>query len=133
MRGADTATVLYLRAVALLLAAHGRSIDGLLAEVRVDPCLLADCDARVPTDAIARVWERVAEVTGDAFVGLHAAETAPPHIFHVLDHAAANQPTLEQAARTVVRYYRLCDPALGMRFHLSPPVAGAQGSARMKT
>jgi AraC-like DNA-binding protein len=119
MPGTDTATVLYLRALALLMAAHGQSVEELLRDVRVDPSVLADCDARLPTDVIARVWERVAEATSDPFLGIHAAEAAPPHVFHVLDHAAANQPTLEGAARTVVQFYRLCDPAIGMRFALT--------------
>jgi AraC-like DNA-binding protein len=116
MPNPDTATVLYLRALALLVAGHGRSYEALFRQLDVDPGLLADCDARLPTKVIARVWERVAEDLGDAFLGVHAAENAPPMVFHVLDHAAAHQPTLEAAARTVVQYYRLCDPALGMRF-----------------
>jgi AraC-like DNA-binding protein len=112
----DTAAVFYLRALALLVEAHGSSVDAFWAELGVDPAVLADCDARIPKAIVARGWKRLAEMTGDAFLGVHGAEFAPSHIFHVVDHASANQPTLVEAARTMVRYNRLCDPAIDMRF-----------------
>jgi AraC-like DNA-binding protein len=114
----DSASVVYLRSLVNLLAMFGLSAEGLLAHVNIDASCLDDVDLRVPKEVIATAWERTATLTGLTDLGLKAAEIAPPGTFAILDHVAAHQPDLDRAARATVKFFRLCDPDLDMRFEI---------------
>jgi AraC-like DNA-binding protein len=114
-----TATVIYLRSLVQLLNGFGVSEQAFLDELGVPATVLREVDARLPKLVVASAWEVATRRSGLANLGLMAAGFAPPGTFEILDHVTANQPDLEQVARAMVRFYRLCDPDLSMRFELS--------------
>lgn len=58
-----------------------------------------------------RVWERVAQASGDADFGLHMAERMDLDAFHVLGHLAAHSATVGAAFARIVAYSRLLHDA----------------------
>lgn len=115
-----TATVIYLRSLVRLLDGFGVSQTSFLDELGVPAAVLDQVDARLPKSVVASAWEVASRRAGVANLGLMAAGFAPPGTFEILDHVTANQPDLEHVARAMVRFYRLCDPDLSMRFELAP-------------
>ena len=117
---ADTATICYVRSLIPLVEAGGLAEQPFLERLGIDRQVLTDVDARLPKQTVARAWQIAAEVTRNENVGLLASLHAPPGTFPVLDHLAANLPTVGHALRSIARYFRLCDPELVMNFELIP-------------
>ena len=93
-------------------------------ELGVDEDVLFNVDARVPKEVVAHAWEIAAGLAKNEHFGLVASLHAPPGTFPVLDHIAANMPTVGDALRMIARYCRLCDDELCMSFEPAP--AGAE-------
>ncbi len=80
----------------------------LLAEVGLDPAVVADVDGRVPVERLLRLWELAAERSGDPSFGLHTAERlASPQTVHVVGFAARTAGTMGEAISTVGRFARV--------------------------
>jgi AraC-like DNA-binding protein len=117
---ADTATVIYIRSLVPVVEAAGMDCARFCGELGIDEDLLFNVDARVPKEVVARAWDIAAEVTKNEHLGIVASLHAPPGTFPVLDHIAANMPTVGEALRAIARYCRLCDDELCMSFDPSP-------------
>src|SRR4051812_28860891 len=101
-----TSTVSYLRSLRPVGKAAGMSETRFFESIGIDGRLLDDIDARVPKEVIAKAWEVSAKVTRNQSVGLLASLHAEPGSFPVLDHIAANAPTVGDAIRLIARYGR---------------------------
>ena len=99
-------------------AARGVDADALMRDAGASPALLADPDARIPLDVEERLWNRAAELSGDALFGLHAAQAIRPGAFDVLDYAVRTAPDLRTALQRLARYNRLVHDLA--RFELIP-------------
>jgi AraC-like DNA-binding protein len=113
-----TSTVIYVRSLVPVVEAAGLPARRFLELLGIDGDLLTNIDARVPKDVVSHAWELAAQVTKHESLGMVASLHAPPGSFPVLDHIAANQPTVGDALASIARYCRLCDDELCMTFDL---------------
>lgn len=86
--------------------AAGASTASLLAGAGVDPALLDDADARVPEDAMARLWEGLARELGEN-VGLYLAERRITGTLDIIEYLVCNSPDLGTAFTKLTRYQQL--------------------------
>jgi len=85
----------------------GADADAFVRELGIDPAQLADRTARVPLSAVAGINARAARFADDPCFGLHAGEHVDERSFDVMSYASAACPTLGDALRTTIRYFRL--------------------------
>jgi AraC-like DNA-binding protein len=89
----------------------GLDADGLLRRAGIDPELLGDPVARVPTSQATRMWHLAVEATGDPCFGLAVARLWHPTSFHALGFAWLASETLEEALQRLVRYAHVISTA----------------------
>lgn len=89
------------------LDAHGVDGAALARDAGIDPTALRDAAARVPREALTRLWQLAVAATGDPCFGLTAAGFAVPTSFHALGYAVLASATLHEALERIVRYRRL--------------------------
>jgi AraC-like DNA-binding protein len=83
-------------------------IAAILAELGLDPAQLAEHDARVAVADVLRLWELLADASGDFFFGLHAGEKiVSARTIHVVGYAARNSSTIGECYRHTVRFAAL--------------------------
>ena len=104
-----TATASYVRCLLPVMEAAGWTADTFCNLLGIDRELLHDIDARLPTGLISKAWDIAVEVVGHHDLGLLASSYAPPGALPIVDHIAANVPTIFDSLRSFARYYRLCD------------------------
>lgn len=102
-----TVSVKVIRACALAAATRGIAPPEVAALLGLDPATLADPHARVPHALVIRAWEELPARTGDPAFGLRAAELLGRAPFDIVDHVAAQGPTLRDAVACLLRYQRL--------------------------
>ncbi|MFT3770359.1 MAG: AraC family transcriptional regulator [Minicystis sp.] len=102
-----TASIKVIRGCALAAARRGISPVEVAARLGLDAAVLADPHARVPHGLVARAWEEIPALAGDPAFGLCAAEMLNEAPFDVVDHVAAQGPTLRDAVANLMRYQRL--------------------------
>lgn len=90
-----------------LAGARGADVQRLMADTGFQPEWLSDAEVRMPLAVEERLWDRAAELTGDALFGLHAAAAIRPGTFDVLDYAVRTAPDLRTALQRLARYNRL--------------------------
>lgn len=78
----------------------------LLAHARVD-ALPVDPLARLPLDAVVRLWRGAAELTGDPAFGLRMGQMIEPGSFNVVAYALLSSTTLREAIGQMQRFQRL--------------------------
>jgi len=102
----------------ILRALEARGIDSapLARRAGIDPTALGP-DARVPRQALNRLWALAVEATGNPAFGLEAARHTAQTTFHALGYAVLASETLKEALERVVRYRRLIGDVL--RLHLT--------------
>ena len=88
-------------------AASGVTADRLYKAVSLDPSVLLDPDNRIPFAQLVDLYEKAAQLTGDANFGLHVGETVNPTAFDVVGDCALNSPTLGDAFTRVARYHSI--------------------------
>lgn len=100
----------------ILRAVEARGIDSaaLAARAGIDPGALGP-EARVPRDALNRLWRLAVEATGDPAFGLEAPRHAAQTTFHALGYAVLASVTLRDAFERMVRYRRLIGDVLELR------------------
>src|SRR5690349_11643584 len=116
----DTASVCYVRALVPVMEAAGLPESSFLERLGIDRQCLSDASARISKEVVARAWQIAVQLSRDESVGLRASLQAPLGTLSLLDHLAANQPTVGEALRSMARYCRLGDPEVSMRFELAP-------------
>ena len=69
--------------------------------------LPADPLARIPLDAVVRLWRAAAELTGDPAFGLHMGQSIEPTSFNVVAYTLVSSTTLREAFGHLQRFQRL--------------------------
>jgi AraC-like DNA-binding protein len=93
--------------IATAAAARGVRADSLFEAVNLDASVLDDPDSRIPFAQIVALYEKAAELTGDANFGLHIGQTVNPTAFDVVGYCALNSSTLGAAFARVARYHSI--------------------------
>jgi len=81
------------------LEALGHPARPLLQAAQIPAKVLHDPDGRIPSPAVAALWDLALNSTRDDCLGIHLAETAPIASFEVHAHALLSSPTLREAYR----------------------------------
>lgn len=63
--------------------------------------------ARIPLDAVVRLWRASAELTGDTAFGLHMGQAIEPTSFNVVAYTLVSSTTLREAFVHLQRFQRL--------------------------
>ena len=63
------------------LAAREYNTARLLHDIGIDPAELDDSEARIPHAMAVDLWDAAKQLTGDASIGIHVAESIRPGIF----------------------------------------------------
>ena len=99
-----------IRAVKNAAAREGVSAERLLARAGIDPTILLDREARVPTLAFLETLRAGGELTGNPCFGLSVAGATDGAAFGALAFVMASCATLREALQRFARYTRLlCD------------------------
>src|SRR5262249_41736773 len=88
----------------------------------LDPAVVADPDARVPTRGIARFFAAAAAASGDPDLGLHAAEGVRPEFLGELGYLLRSSRTLGEGMGRIGRYQRF----ISDRIAISAGLEGAR-------
>lgn len=96
----------YARAVLHGLEKTGRPTDGLLRSKGIDPDVIRQPKARVPTDQFIRLFWLVWKELDDEFMGRTTQPCRVGH-FHLMGSLVVHSDNLEQAIRQSIRCYRL--------------------------
>jgi hypothetical protein len=85
----------------------GTHAPPLLRAAGMQPELLEDPDAVVPSRQVSAFWRGALDATGDDMLGFHLAEAAPMATFDVHAYAMLSSRTLREAYQRACRYQRL--------------------------
>ncbi len=116
-------TVRALQPVVSGLAALGYDPGALSASVGIERALLDNPEARVPHDAVMRLWQEAVADRGDPDIGLHVAEAAAIESFDVHAYAVFASATLREGLQLACRYQRLIHESTELS--LTPGTGGA--------
>jgi AraC-like DNA-binding protein len=95
--------------------------EALLAHTKLSAEAIDDLDGRVPVADLLQLWQAAAELSGDAFFGLHAGErVASARTLHVVGFAARASATLEDCVEHVVRFGALANEASRIEMEREP-------------
>lgn len=85
---------------------RGAEPTALLAKAKM-AALPKDPLARVPLDAVVRLWRASAELSGDSAFGLHMGQSIEPTSFNVVAYTLVSSTTLREAFGHLRRFQRL--------------------------
>lgn len=99
---------------ALLLACEHLGVDtaALLRDVGLPDAAVHAPEGRLPADAVALLWQRALQKSGDRDIGLRAALAVPFGSYRVIDFLAASAPTVGEGLTRVARYFPLINSVL---------------------
>jgi AraC-like DNA-binding protein len=100
---AVTSTLAMVRAA----AARGADTHAVLTELRVDPAILEDPDARLPAPTVLAVWNALRAATGDPTLQLVAPTALPFGAYRIIDYLVAASPTVGDGVQRFARYFGL--------------------------
>jgi AraC-like DNA-binding protein len=112
---APTSSVVIVRAIAAVVAATGVARAGFLSRLGLAEEALADVEARLPIELVARAWQLAADATADRDFGLHLVERVPAGAFDLLEYVTRSCDTWGEALARLSRYYRLLEDAAEIR------------------
>lgn len=107
------------RALVQALEAKGLDTGSLLQQAQLDPILINTPGARVPMEAMTRLWTLAIEETGNPALGLEAARFIQPASNHALGLAWLASTTLREALERLERFHRVLSTGMSMRLHQS--------------
>ncbi len=96
------------------LAARGIDSGPIAAAAGIDPTALG-ADARVPREALNRLWALAVAASGDPAFGLEVSRYPAQTTFHALGYAVLASTTLREAFERIIRYRRLIGDVLELR------------------
>lgn len=111
----STVSVLGMREMIQYAIEAGVDVRALMAELGVDPSVLADPDHRLSVRTVQQAWERAAELSGDAAFGLHVAERATIGVFEALDYALWASATFDEVLERLERFHRVIGDDLALQ------------------
>jgi AraC-like DNA-binding protein len=97
------------------LDAEGLGGASIAARAGIDAATLADTEARVPRDALTRLWELAVAESGDTAFGLVVARHTLQTTFHALGYAVLASATMREAFERIIRHRRLIGEILQLR------------------
>ncbi|MBF3271897.1 AraC family transcriptional regulator, partial [Pseudomonas aeruginosa] len=105
----------------IVLALELEGLDGrqLFAELGLDYQALQDPDARVPQDAMSRLWQRAVALSGNPAIALNIARVRRP-AFHVVGYALMSSRNLAEGFARLERYQRIIAEASDLTFRRTP-------------
>lgn len=109
----------YLRSASLTnyaALARGLGLDPLamLARVGLPAACLDDADLRIPAEALMRLLELSAQLSGEQAFGLRLAETRRLSTFGLVGMLVRDEPVLREAVSTLTRYGKLHNEAVSV-------------------
>lgn len=106
-----TTSSTWLRGVIDCMTAAGLDAPRLMEQAGITPELLANRQARAPTEKMSLLWRAALEHTGDRAIGLLGAHAPLPGNFDALGYAMLSSQTLRAALQFISRYMRLVSDA----------------------
>lgn len=113
---ANSISIPYVRRLLAGAARHGVALDGLFRQCGLDPALLADDRARLPSSDLIRLMQAVMSQTEDEFLGLSDQVRSKPGSFSMMAHAVINCATLAQAIHRSASFYTLFETPIAIDF-----------------
>lgn len=111
MRDATIATSLLIDFLAFL-GRRGLAQALVCQAAQIDPAWLQAPHARVPAAAMARLWAVGEQLTGDADLGLHSAESYNPGALSIVGYVVLSCASAAQALDRLARYAPLLNEGL---------------------
>jgi AraC-like DNA-binding protein len=106
-----TTSSAWFKGVIDVLASEGLDTPAIMAAAGIDPAVLRDPDARLPTEKMSRLWRAAAEISGDPNVGLASALVPKPGNFDIVGYAMLSSQDLRAALQSFSRHMRLVSDA----------------------
>jgi AraC-like DNA-binding protein len=103
------------RGIVELLAAEGLDVAEVLAAAGIDAATLDAPGARIPTEAITRLWEVAVARSGNELIALTHGQGPRPKSFDVVGYAMMSCADLREGLERLIRYLRLLSDALTIR------------------
>jgi AraC-like DNA-binding protein len=97
---------------------QGLDINALLAECRIDPDLISQPKARIPTGQFIRLFRLIWRELNDEFMGRTSAPCRIGH-FHLMGSLVVHSANLEEVIRQSIRCYRLFSDDIEIRLNLN--------------
>lgn len=101
----------WVRGVVDMFEASGLDTAHILRAADLDPAVLGDPDARVPTEKMSRLWRIAVEVSGDPTIGLAHPHVPKPGNFDIVGYSMLSSRTLHDALTAFSRHMRLVSDA----------------------
>lgn len=114
MREATIATSLLVDFIAYL-GRVGIDAETVCREARLEPHWLSEPHSRVPASAMQRLWATGQQLTGDADLGLHSAESYNPGALSIVGYVILSCRSAAEALEKLVRYAPLLNEGLQVR------------------
>ena len=92
------------RGILSVSASRGVEVSNLIRDTGIDERLLAEPGARLPLDAVIKLWERARRSTRDEAFALHVAEFLPFGAYKTYDLLLATAPTVGDALLKAAKY-----------------------------
>lgn len=102
-----TTSSAWFKGVIDVLAAEGVDVAAIMAAAGIEPSILRDPDARLPTEKMSRLWRAATEISGDPNVGLASALVPKPGNFDIVGYAMLSSENLTSALQSFSRHMRL--------------------------
>jgi AraC-like DNA-binding protein len=103
----STVNVKTLRAAVGAARAAGLDVAELLRRWEIPRASLEDPDFRYPRHRWVELWQEVEDLSGDASIGLHAAERLPAEHFDIVDYLVASSEDLGAGLQRFERYFAI--------------------------
>ncbi|WP_394389153.1 AraC family transcriptional regulator [Shewanella woodyi] len=102
-------------AICRTIDSYGVESGELLQQVGINPTLLRDPNARIPTKLVTQLWQLAVVTTGDESIGLKVANFVQPTSFNALSFSLLVSESLLDAWERVKRYYEIISNVLEMK------------------
>src|SRR5271166_2249179 len=109
-----TTSSAWVKGVIDVLASEGLDTAAMMAAAGIEPSILRDSNARLPTEKMSRLWRAAAEISGDPNVGLASALVPKPGNFDIVGYAMLSSKDLRAALLSFSRHMRLVSDAAEM-------------------
>lgn len=114
MREATIATSLLIDFLAFL-GRRGLAAETVCRAAQIDPAWVDEPNSRVPAAAMERLWAAAEQLTGDADLGLHSAESYNPGALSIVGYVILSCRTAGEALERLARYAPLLNEGLQVR------------------
>lgn len=114
MREATIATSLLIDFIGFL-GRRGLEAETVCRAAQIDPAWVDDPNSRVPASAMERLWAAAEQLTGDANLGLHSAESYNPGALSIVGYVILSCRTAGEALERLARYAPLLNEGLQVK------------------